>query len=88
MFASASIIEHLARGLIGLGAFWATIAWSETHPWLVLLTLPVALLALRGCPMCWTVGLAETLYARIRGRPADGACADGSCAWKAPQGRK
>lgn len=84
MFASAGILEHLTRGLIGLGAFWVTSAWSEAHPWLPFITLPLALLALRGCPMCWLVGLAETLVAKVRGRQVERTCIDGSCARRAP----
>jgi hypothetical protein len=32
-----------------------------------LLLLPVALWALKGCPVCWTIGLIETLTARGTG---------------------
>jgi hypothetical protein len=79
MFASKSVIEHLGRGGIGLAALVATALLAPSHPVLSLALVPVALIALRGCPMCWTVGLVETVIAKLRGRPSD-ACVDGSCA--------
>src|SRR5262249_45596859 len=43
----------------------ALLAWAivhqTAHPWLSLGAGVAALVALRGCPMCWTVGLVETL---------------------------
>ena len=79
MFASRTLVEHLARGALGLGALALSVALGTDAPWLLALTLPVALLALRGCPMCWTVGLIETLVAKLQGRSIH-ACVDGSCA--------
>jgi hypothetical protein len=79
MFASKSIVEHLARGVIGLGAFAAAIAVAQPYPWLALLLLPLGFVALRGCPTCWTVGLIQTVLARARGQDAQ-FCVDGSCA--------
>jgi hypothetical protein len=80
MFASKTITEHLLRGVFGVGCFVVAVAGSSTSPWLTLVLLPFALLALRGCPMCWTLGLAETIAARFTGRPKEGACVDGQCA--------
>ena len=77
MFASKSVVEHLARGIVGLGAFVAAVHWAPQHPWLALAALPVGFLALRGCPTCWLVGLAQTLAPRFA---KAGPCADGSCA--------
>ena len=42
------------------GLAWA-IVHRTAHPWLSLGAGVAALVALRGCPMCWTVGLVETL---------------------------
>jgi hypothetical protein len=36
--------------------------------WLSLLLLPVVLYFLRGCPICWTIGLFETIAMVIRKR--------------------
>lgn len=74
-FASSSLPRHLARGTIGFGAAVAAFA---LFPWLgpvALLLLPVGLVALRGCPMCWTIGLIQTIS---RGR-VQRACVDGQC---------
>jgi hypothetical protein len=72
MFGSRTITHHLVRGLIGAGAATWALFESEVHPWLALLAIPVALLAFRGCPMCWTLGLVETVVAKIRGKPIEG----------------
>jgi hypothetical protein len=90
MFASRNLSIHLARGAIGASALALSVTCAEQAPWLLALTLPMALIALRGCPMCWTVGLVETVVAKRQGRPSD-ACVDGSCAiarlHTAPRGR-
>jgi hypothetical protein len=79
MFASRSLAVHLARGALGLGALVATAVAAPRMPWLALVSLPLALLALRGCPMCWTVGLVETVVAAAQGRRARQTCPDGRC---------
>lgn len=66
MFGSASLAAHLLRGAVAA----AFIAWAvvnhTAHPWLALGAGAAALVALRGCPMCWTVGLVETIAQRRR----------------------
>ncbi|WP_198652797.1 hypothetical protein [Actinocorallia populi] len=74
-FASASLPRHLARGAIGFGSIaGAFVLLSAVGP-VGLLLLPVGLVALRGCPMCWTLGLVQTLS---RGR-LERDCVDGVC---------
>lgn len=85
MFASKSLWEHLARGAAGVGALVAAVALGPTWPWLSLALLPLALVALRGCPMCWTVGLVQTLHARLQKKPTEGLCVDGACGLQAPR---
>lgn len=80
MFASDSMRVHLARGALGFGALAVTIAFAESQPWMSIAGIVVALVALRGCPTCWTVGLVETLIAWLNGRQAKATCVDGSCA--------
>jgi hypothetical protein len=60
MFASQSLAEHILRGAAGIGALWWALALAETHPWGSLALGGVVLLAFRGCPVCWTIGLFET----------------------------
>lgn len=80
MFASKTISGHLARGALGVGTMAFALSAAADHPWLPLAALPIALVALRGCPMCWTVGLAQTVVAKLRGKSTEGLCRDGSCA--------
>lgn len=79
MFGSRSVAEHLVRGVIGLGALAGAATWSASQPLVWLAAIPVALVAFRGCPMCWTVGLAETVVTTLRGRSAEAAGPD-ACA--------
>ena len=60
MFASETFLEHIARGAVGIGALWFAIAIAAIHPWFSLALGVVMLLAFRGCPICWTIGLFET----------------------------
>ena len=84
MFASKTITEHLLRGAIGIAAFVAAAVLGTLQPLLALALLPVALIALRGCPLCWTMGLVQTAIARLRGTPPAGHCTDGSCHLRSP----
>ncbi|WP_437963887.1 hypothetical protein WMF04_29680 [Sorangium sp. So ce260] len=85
MFASKSLVAHVARGVIGFGALAAAVLLARDLLWLSLALLPVALVALRGCPMCWTVGLIQTVAARARGERPEGLCDDGGCAGGPPE---
>jgi hypothetical protein len=71
-FASSSITIHLARGAsAALLAFLAMLAQHTMTPAGSLgaaVAAGGALFMLRGCPMCWTVGLIETVAARIAQR--------------------
>jgi hypothetical protein len=80
MFASRSVGLHLLRGAVGFGAIAAFFALLSSHGGWSLALLALALVALGGCPTCWTIGLIETVSAKLRGRPAPEACTDGSCA--------
>lgn len=74
-FASATVPRHLARGAVGFGALVASLALLPVAGWVSLLLAPVGLVALRGCPMCWAIGLMETISAgRLRRSCANGRC--------------
>ncbi|MER8041772.1 hypothetical protein [Streptomyces sp. NPDC094032] len=74
-FASASLPRHLARGAIGFGLIVGSIAAVPVVGPVALLAAPLALIAFRGCPTCWAVGLAQTVSrGRLRRECADGAC--------------
>lgn len=74
-FASASVPRHLARGAVGFGLIIASIALVPVTGPATLLAAPLALIAFRGCPTCWAVGLIQTIS---RGR-LERQCADGVC---------
>jgi uncharacterized membrane protein YedE/YeeE len=61
MFGSAFLGAHLMRGVAAAALLAWAIVHQTAHPWLSLGAGVAALVALRGCPMCWTVGLVETL---------------------------
>jgi hypothetical protein len=66
VFGSKSLFGHLLRGLTGFVAVY----WAFTHqgdPVLAVLAVGGALVLFRGCPVCWTVGLMETIAGKLRG---------------------
>ncbi|CAL9341716.1 hypothetical protein SUDANB120_00281 [Streptomyces sp. enrichment culture] len=74
-YASASLPRHLARGAVGFGSLIGGTALAFTVGPVALLLLPVGLVALRGCPMCWTIGLVQTVSrGRLRRSCEDGRC--------------
>ncbi|MFI8976527.1 hypothetical protein ACIGO9_26825 [Nocardia asteroides] len=74
-FASASLPRHLLRGALGFGALTGSVVLIPVFGFLSLLLLPVGLFALRGCPTCWAIGLAQSIS---RGK-LERSCADGVC---------
>ena len=68
MFASRTIAAHMLRGVIAA----ALIAWALLHqssePVFAVVAGVVAVAAMRGCPMCWTIGLLETIGEKMRVR--------------------
>lgn len=74
-FASASVPRHLLRGAVGFGAIVAALALVPVVGMWSLVLAPVGIVALRGCPMCWVIGLMETVSAgRLRRQCTDGQC--------------
>ena len=67
------LTAHLIRGAIAA----ALIAWAllhaQTQPVLAVAAGVVAVIAMRGCPACWMLGLFETISETIKagalGRP-------------------
>ncbi|MFF3019147.1 hypothetical protein [Streptomyces sp. NPDC057939] len=60
-FASRSVPRHLVRGAIGFGLIGGSIALVPVAGPVSLIAAPLALIAFRGCPTCWMVGLAQTI---------------------------
>ncbi|MGW6980636.1 hypothetical protein ACWGE1_14495 [Streptomyces sp. NPDC054932] len=74
-FASSSLPRHLFRGAVGLGALIGAFALLPLYGPVTLALAPLGLVALRGCPMCWAIGLVQTLSrGRLRRECTDGYC--------------
>ena len=65
-FASKSVSAHLLRGFAAVALFTLAYNVSATEPVLSVSAGIASLIMLRGCPMCWTVGLIETVRQRMR----------------------
>jgi hypothetical protein len=65
IFGNRSVIVHLLRGAVGYGAVCLSIATMHESSILSFALVGVALVALGGCPVCWTVGLFETIAVRL-----------------------
>lgn len=63
VLASKSVALHLARGALGFGLIGLAIALTTRVGPAALLLAPFGLVALRGCPTCWCVGLVQTISA-------------------------
>ncbi|WP_406231465.1 hypothetical protein [Nocardia sp. NBC_01009] len=74
-YSSRSVPRHLARGAVGFGALIGSVALLPLTGPISLLLAPVGLVALRGCPTCWAIGLAQTIS---MGR-LERSCVDGRC---------
>lgn len=59
-FASASVPIHILRGAVGLLALAGAVILGGP----ALLLLVVTVVAWRGCPTCWAVGLMQTRECR------------------------
>ena len=56
-----AVVWHLLRGLAAAALVALALASAGGASWTALLFLAAAALLLRGCPMCWLLGLAERL---------------------------
>jgi hypothetical protein len=72
---SNPLARHLARGAIGFGLFGLAFALTPSvGPASLLLVIP-GMVALRGCPTCWAVGLIAAISAGRLQR----SCSDRGC---------
>ena len=73
-FASPSIAEHLARGTAAAGLLGLTYVLFHGGGFArdagATAALAGAVVLMRGCPTCWTIGLLATIGARWRARQA------------------
>ena len=72
MFSSKTFIEHAVRGAIGFGSLALAVAISGYEGVITVVASLglgiIALVAFRGCPVCWSTGFVEMLAARYRSR--------------------
>jgi hypothetical protein len=78
MFASKTIAAHMLRGVIAAALIAWALLYQSSNPAFAVAAAVGAVAAMRGCPMCWTVGLLETIAVTIRVRRAD-TCSSGRC---------
>ncbi len=65
-FASQSLAGHLVRGAAAFALIYAALAYQHEYPLWALGAGALSLVAMRGCPVCWTIGLIETAAQRWR----------------------
>ena len=68
MFASKSVVAHLVRGIIAAVLIVWALDLLSTEPIFALAAGAAAMVAMRGCPLCWTMGLFETISETLRTR--------------------
>jgi hypothetical protein len=61
VFASTSLWQHLLRGIVGIGLFVWAVQISGAMPVPSLGLGIAALIVLKGCPLCWLIGLFEVV---------------------------
>jgi len=68
MFGSGTIVAHLMRGAIAASLITYALLQQASDPLFALAAGLLAIVAMRGCPLCWTLGLFETISERMRSR--------------------
>lgn len=70
LFASQSLAGHLLRGAAAFALLYWAVVHQQAQPFMALLAGAGALVAMRGCPVCWAIGLVETVGKKLK-RHAD-----------------
>ena len=65
VFGNKTLLLHVVRGVLGFGALAGSLATANTTIWPTLVLMPFALWMFKGCPVCWTIGLFETIALRL-----------------------
>ena len=61
MFGSRTIVAHLMRGGIAAGLIAWALMHQSSNPAFAASAGVLAVIAMRGCPLCWILGLVETI---------------------------
>jgi hypothetical protein len=64
LFATRTVTGHVIRGAAAFALLYLAIGQQHFHPVASVLAGLLAVVAMRGCPVCWTIGLAETIQQR------------------------
>ena len=67
-FGSRSVLAHLTRGALAAVLLAAGFGGAADRPAVVIACVVGAVIVMRGCPMCWTIGLVETIMTEWRRR--------------------
>ena len=62
VFLANGLAAHLLRGVLGFPLLFWAIAHASGDPAVALAAGVAALIALRGCPMCWLLGFCFVSY--------------------------
>ena len=73
MFTSSSLTNHLIRG-VAAAALIVIGTRGDLPWWLTAAAIVTAIVAMRGCPLCWLIGLYGTIATRLSGEATVPAC--------------
>jgi hypothetical protein len=68
VFASQSLSGHLVRGAAALALLYLAITRQHAQPAWAIVAALLALVLMRGCPVCWMLGLVETPAQQVKTR--------------------
>jgi hypothetical protein len=60
-FGNQSILAHLVRGALGFGSLVLALRGYDVIGWPALPLMGITVWMLKGCPICWAIGLAESV---------------------------
>lgn len=60
-FGNQSILIHLVRGALGFGSLVLALKGYEVIGWPALPLMGISVWMLKGCPVCWSIGLVESV---------------------------
>ena len=63
-FGNRTVALHLLRGVFGFAALGGALFGGSVLAAVVL--IPAALVLMKGCPTCWTIGLVQTVQRRLQ----------------------
>ncbi len=66
LFGTQTVTGHVIRGAAAVFLLYIAIGQQHAHPVASILAGLLALVAMRGCPVCWAIGLIETIQQRYQ----------------------